>query len=158
MVQNLPQELYITSTIVWFRHDHLVFSHILHILYPLYVFCFKPFKTTFIEEKDETMIRIDYNEPNKILLTRWANKTLNQSLMKQNVMKSWFQDMASLILRPWMTILGPTTDYLDEYNEKDERITYHMMELNTIINSGNNLVLQNYLIYNKNHSLCNYWK
>jgi hypothetical protein len=78
-------------------------------LYPLYVFCFKAFKTTFIEERDETTIISDYNERNKILLTRWVNKTLNQSLMKQNDMKSWFQDMASLIPRPWMTIFGPTT-------------------------------------------------
>jgi hypothetical protein len=41
-------------------------SHTSHALQPLDVLCFKPFKITFKKERDATMARIKYQEPNKI--------------------------------------------------------------------------------------------
>jgi hypothetical protein len=41
------------------------------------VFCFKSFKTTFINERDGAMARSNYMEPNKIILVSWVNKALD---------------------------------------------------------------------------------
>jgi hypothetical protein len=40
-------------------------SHTSHALQPLDVSCFKPFKTSFKKEIDNSMVRNDYNEPDK---------------------------------------------------------------------------------------------
>jgi len=56
--------------------------HTSHVLQPLDVSCFKPFKVAFKKENDVTMIRNNYIEPNKVTLTRWIDTTLDQSLSK----------------------------------------------------------------------------
>jgi hypothetical protein len=43
-------------------------SHTSHVLQPLDVNCFKPFKTTFKKEKDNSMVSNNYKELNKIAL------------------------------------------------------------------------------------------
>ncbi len=48
-------------------------SHTSHVLQPLDVFCFKPFKTTFRKVKDVTMSISNHMEPNKINLVGWVD-------------------------------------------------------------------------------------
>jgi len=47
------------------------------------VSCFKPFKTTFRKEKNNSMVRNYYNEPNKVTLVGWVNKALDLALSKK---------------------------------------------------------------------------
>ncbi len=54
-------------------------SHTSHVLQPLDVSCFKPFKITFKKVKDVTMFKSNHMEPNKITLTRWVHHALEQS-------------------------------------------------------------------------------
>jgi hypothetical protein len=65
-------------------------SHTPHVLQPLDLSYFKPFQSTFRKERDENMLRNNNREPNKVTLIGWVDKTLNQSLSKQN-MKVWFK-------------------------------------------------------------------
>jgi hypothetical protein len=44
-------------------------SHTSHAFQSLNIFCFKRFKTKFKEEKDETIVRNNCLEPNKVMLT-----------------------------------------------------------------------------------------
>ncbi len=44
-------------------------SHTTHVLQPLDVSCFNPFK----KERDGTMVRNNYNKPNKVTLARWVD-------------------------------------------------------------------------------------
>jgi hypothetical protein len=46
---------------------------------------FQAFKTTFKKERDGTMVRNNYSEPNKVTLARWVNKALDQALSKNNI-------------------------------------------------------------------------
>ncbi len=48
-------------------------SHTSHVLYPIYVFYFKPFKTTLKKVKDAAISRSNHMEPNKIILVRWVD-------------------------------------------------------------------------------------
>jgi hypothetical protein len=52
-------------------------SHTSHALQPLYLACFKPFKTAFIKERYTTIINRNYIEPDKIVLVGWMDKTLD---------------------------------------------------------------------------------
>jgi hypothetical protein len=54
-----------------------------HALQSLYVFCFKPFKTTFKKVRDAAMSRSNHMEPDKIILARWMDQALEQSLTKK---------------------------------------------------------------------------
>jgi hypothetical protein len=40
-------------------------SYTSYVLQPLDVSCFKPFKTTFKKERDNNMVKNNYDEPNK---------------------------------------------------------------------------------------------
>jgi hypothetical protein len=46
---------------------------------------FKPFKFFFRKERDESMFKNNHRKPYKVTLTVWVDKTLNQSLTKQNI-------------------------------------------------------------------------
>ncbi len=72
-------------------------SHTSHALEPLNVSCFKSFKTSFNKERDNSMVRNNYNEPNKATLVTWVDKALNVALSKKNI-KSGF----------WVTINWPS--------------------------------------------------
>jgi hypothetical protein len=65
-------------------------SHTSHALQPLDVSYFKPFKTSFRKERNNNMVRNNYNELNKATLTTWVNKALDVALSKRNI-KSGFQ-------------------------------------------------------------------
>jgi hypothetical protein len=56
-----------------------------HVLQPLDVYCFKPFKTTFKKVRDATMSTSNHMESDKIILTRWVNHAINQSFTKKNI-------------------------------------------------------------------------
>jgi hypothetical protein len=58
-------------------------AHTSHVLQPLDVSCFKPFKTTFKEEKDNAMVKNNHCELDKCTLTSWVHKSLGQSLSKK---------------------------------------------------------------------------
>jgi hypothetical protein len=51
---------------------------------PLDVACFKPFKTVFRKEKNTTMLRRNYIEPDKITLVRWVDLALDLDLQEKN--------------------------------------------------------------------------
>lgn len=57
-------------------------SHTSHVLQLLDVSCFKPFKTTLKKERDGTMIKNNYNELDKVTLSRSVDKALDQTLSK----------------------------------------------------------------------------
>jgi hypothetical protein len=52
-------------------------SHTSHILQPLDVSCFKPFKTVFRKERDGAMAKKVYIKSNKITLMGWVDKALD---------------------------------------------------------------------------------
>jgi len=54
------------------------------------VSCFKPFKTTFRKEKDNSMVKNNYIEPNKVTFIGWVDKALDLALCKKNI-KNGFQ-------------------------------------------------------------------
>jgi len=56
-------------------------SHTSHAFQPLNVACFKPFKTTFMKEKDATMVNNNYSKPDKITLVA----LVDQMLVKNNI-------------------------------------------------------------------------
>jgi hypothetical protein len=70
-------------------------SHTSHALQPLNVSCFKPFKTTFRKEKDNNMVRNYYNEPNKVTLVGWVDKTLDLALSKKKHLE-WVSNYKNL--------------------------------------------------------------
>jgi hypothetical protein len=47
--------------------------------------CFKPFKTTFKKEKDNTMIKNNHCKLEKCTLARWVDKALEHALIKKNI-------------------------------------------------------------------------
>jgi hypothetical protein len=57
-----------------------------HALQLLDMSYFKPFKFAFNKEINSSMVRNNHLEPNKVTLTGWVNKALDQSLSKQNVL------------------------------------------------------------------------
>jgi hypothetical protein len=59
--------------------------HTSHVLQPLDVSCFKPFKTTFRKVRNAAMSRNNHMEPDKITLAGWVNQAINQSLIKRNI-------------------------------------------------------------------------
>jgi nitrate reductase NapE component len=65
-------------------------TQISHVLQPLDVTCFKPFKATFRKERDSTMVKNNYLEPNKTTLATWVDKASQQSLDNENI-KSRFK-------------------------------------------------------------------
>jgi hypothetical protein len=46
---------------------------------------FKPFKTTFRKERDNGMVRNNYNQPYKATLATWVDKALDVTLSKRNI-------------------------------------------------------------------------
>jgi hypothetical protein len=59
----------------------------------------KAFKTKFKKEKNAITTINKYNEPNKIILSRWVDKALNQLMTKQNI-KAWFKVARIWHLKP----------------------------------------------------------
>jgi hypothetical protein len=49
------------------------------------VFCFKPFKITLKNVKDEVMFRSNNMEPDKIILVGWVDHAIDQSFTKKNI-------------------------------------------------------------------------
>jgi len=69
-----------------FRLDIItLLSHTSHALKPLDISCSKPFKITFRKERDTSMAINGYQEPNKITLVGWVDKTIDQLLTKDNI-------------------------------------------------------------------------
>jgi len=70
------------GAMIWFRHDHIVISHI---SCPTTTWCelFKPFKTIFRKERDNAMVRENHCELNKIAFANWVEKVVNTSLRKK---------------------------------------------------------------------------
>ncbi len=68
----------------------ILLSHSSHALQPLDVSYFKPFKTSFKKEKNNSMVRNNYNEPDKATFVTWVDKALDVVLSKRNI-KSGFQ-------------------------------------------------------------------
>jgi len=60
-------------------------SHTSHVLQPLYVFCFQPFKTTFKKFKDATFSKSNHIEPNKIIMIKWVNQAIDQCVTNKNI-------------------------------------------------------------------------
>jgi hypothetical protein len=58
-------------------------AHTSHVVQPLDVNCFKPFKTTFTKEKNSAMVKNNHCELDKCTLARWVDKNLDQSLSKK---------------------------------------------------------------------------
>jgi hypothetical protein len=52
-------------------------SHTSHVLQPLDVSYFRPFKYAFRKEKDESMFRNNHRELNKDTLVGWVDRALN---------------------------------------------------------------------------------
>jgi hypothetical protein len=50
---------------------------------------FKPFKLVFKKEKDNNMVRNNHLDINKVTPASWIDKTLNQSLSKQNILSGF---------------------------------------------------------------------
>jgi hypothetical protein len=65
-------------------------SHTFHALQPLDVNYFKQFMSIFKKERDESMFKKNHKKPYKVTLVGWVDRTLNQSLSKQNI-KARFQ-------------------------------------------------------------------
>jgi hypothetical protein len=74
-----------------------LFAHTLHVLHPFYVTCFKLFDNVFKKVKIMLWKRNNYIEPNKITLTKWVDKALQQLLKKENI-KLKVQDMWNLAI------------------------------------------------------------
>jgi hypothetical protein len=60
-------------------------SHTSHVLQLLYALCLKSFKTAFRKESNGAMAKNNYIKLDKIMLTRWIDKALNQTLTKKNI-------------------------------------------------------------------------
>ncbi len=58
-------------------------SHTSYALQSLNVSCFKPFKIAFRKVKDIIMSKSNHMELDKIILTRWVDQALAQSLTKK---------------------------------------------------------------------------
>jgi len=56
-----------------------------HVLQPLYMFCFQPFKTTFKKFRDATLSKSNHIEPNKIIMVKWVNQAIDQCFTNKNV-------------------------------------------------------------------------
>ena len=65
-------------------------SHTSHVLQPLDVKCFKPFKFAFRQIKDSWMLLNKGKNMEKITLCEWTLQTLERSLTPKNI-KSGFQ-------------------------------------------------------------------
>jgi two-component SAPR family response regulator len=57
-------------------------SHTSHALQPLDENSFKPFKTSFRKERDNSMVKNNYNELDKATFVAWVDKALNVILSK----------------------------------------------------------------------------
>jgi len=66
-------------------------THTSHVLQPLDVSCFKPFKIIFMKKKDNAMVKNIHCESNKCTLASWVDKILDQSLSKKYI-NSGFKD------------------------------------------------------------------
>jgi hypothetical protein len=56
-----------------------------HTLQPLDVNYFKPFKSAFRKERDESLFKNNHRELYKVTLASWVDRTLNHSLSKRNI-------------------------------------------------------------------------
>jgi hypothetical protein len=52
-------------------------THTSHVLQPLYVSCFKPFKIIFRKEGDNVIVNNNHCELDKCTLASWVEKTLD---------------------------------------------------------------------------------
>jgi hypothetical protein len=67
----------------------ILLAHTSHALLPLDVGHFKPFNLAFRKGKDNNMVRNNHLELDKVTPTSWVDKTLNQSLSKQNIISGF---------------------------------------------------------------------
>jgi hypothetical protein len=58
-------------------------AHTYHVLQPLDMNCFKPFKITFKKERNNAVVKNNHYEPDKCTLASWVDKSLDQSLSKK---------------------------------------------------------------------------
>jgi hypothetical protein len=95
-------------------------THTSHALQPLDFFCFKPFKITLKKEKDVTMFKSNYMEPDKITLARWVDQALDKSIMEQNI-KFGFRVIGIYLLNPrgMDSKTEPSNIYKMETNEHE---------------------------------------
>ncbi len=66
------------------RYDYPSIPHS-HTMQPLDVNCFKPFKSIFRKERNESMFKNNHREPDKVTLAGLVDRTFNRSLSKQNI-------------------------------------------------------------------------
>jgi len=60
-------------------------SHTSHVLQPLYVCCFQPFKTTLKKFRGATLSKSNHIEPNKIIMVKWVNQAIDQCFTNKNI-------------------------------------------------------------------------
>ncbi len=65
--------------------------------------CFKPFKATFKKERDNNIVRNNYNELDKAIFATWVDKALDVALFKKkSKMGLRLHEFGLLIQRLWM--------------------------------------------------------
>ncbi len=91
----------------WPKYDYLIVTHLV-----LNVNCFKPFKVSFKKERNNNMVRNNYNEPDKATFASQVDKALDLALSKRNI-KNGFQ-----VTRIWL-INSKAMDGRTKPNELD---------------------------------------
>jgi hypothetical protein len=95
-------------------------SHTSHVLQPLDVSYFKPFKTTLNNNYYYSMVSNNYKEPNKIIFANWVDKALNAALSKRNL-KNGFKVIGIWPFNP--KVMDGRTKPSELYTTKDNIIT-----------------------------------
>jgi len=96
-------------------------SHTSHAFQPLDVACLKPFKIAFRKERNITMVKRNYIEPNKITLVGWVDKTLDLTFTRQNIMLGFKGTRIwPLNLKAMDSKIGPSTLYILQNQAKEK--------------------------------------
>jgi len=96
-------------------------SHTSHVLQPLDVSYFKPFKTTLNNNNNNNnMVSNNYKEPNKIIFANWVDKALDAALSKTNL-KNGFKVIGIWPFNP--KAMDGRTKPSELYTTKDNIIT-----------------------------------
>jgi hypothetical protein len=99
------------------------------------VTCFKPFKTTFRKEIIFAIMKNNYLELDKVTLTMWMDKALQQSLKNENI-KSRFRvsGIWPLNLITMVGKFGPS-DVFTVAKEEEHELSYHSNAIDEPSNS-----------------------
>jgi hypothetical protein len=103
-------------------------SHSSHVLQPLDVNYFKPFKSALRKQRDERMFRNNHKELDKVTLACWVNRTFNQSFFKQNVKamfkttRIWFFNPRAMDNQSRPNELYTSKSNLDISNDEDGQL------------------------------------